>query len=274
MAFKQFSKYLAEKQGMYFVLRNDLDYADVVFLYQSYEDMVVCDAHYLKTSGYDGYVQCCMDDYHQCPACSYGEKGISKQTKLFIPLFNLTKGTLEFWDRNSTFESVINESVFKNYPNPSEYVFRVIRHGKSRDVNTKYEIVPQGRNSGYPYAKILSDYNITFPEGYDTICKAMTPEEMAGYLSNHGQVSNLGDYNYTPVPRGTYNSQSSSMDVVPEPPQIEVPTPTYSAPPTDLPDYSIGTPADASPLVADTSVSPMVENTPAGDVDDVDDVNF
>lgn len=243
MAFKKFSSYLEEKNGKFFTLRNDKDFADVVFLYQSYDDMMVCDAHYLKTNSYEGYAECLQEDYHQCPACSYGEKGIRKEVKLFIPLFNLTKGCIEFWDRSQSFEGVINDAVFKNYPNPSEYVFRITRHGQPRDVNTRYEIVAQGRNANYPYEKILADFNLSFPESYSTVCKSMTPDDMSSCLSNRGSSSDLGDYSYTPVPRG--GSVTSDTDAAPELPQVDVPIPEYSAPPSDLPEMNTD-PADTS----------------------------
>ena len=274
MAFKKFTNYLEEKQGVFFVLRNDLDFADVVFLYKSYEDMMVCDAHYLKTSGYEGYVQCCMDDYKQCPACSYGELGIQKQSKLIIPMFNLTKNALEFWDRNVTFENVMNQSVFKNYPNPSEFVFRVTRHGQPRDTNTRYEITAQGRNVSYPYEKILADYNITFPEGYERVCRSMTPDEMEGHLNNHGPSYELKDYSYTPVPRGSFVPEDAQVGPSFEPTQLDIPTPVYNEPPTDLPEYKIDVPEgveSSTAVPADTEVP--VESTGASD-DSLPDVDF
>jgi len=238
MAFKKFANYLEQKQGKFFVLRNDGDFADVVFLYKSYDDMMVVDAHYITSSTFSGYAECCTEEYGQCPACSYGNRGIQKQSKLFIPLFNLTKGTLEFWDRNTTFETHFNESVFKPYPNPSEYVFRITRHGQARDRGTTYEITAIGTNSTYPMDKILADWNTSFPEGYAEVCKSMTPTEMANTLNNHGSQSDLADYTYTPVPRGTA-VQSEAAESIPEPPDINVDLPTYSAPPTDLPDIPV-----------------------------------
>lgn len=270
MAFKKFSNYLEQKQGKFFLLRDDGDYADVVFLYQNYDDMMVCDVHYLKTAGYSGYVECCSEEYGHCPACSYGNNGIRKDSKLFIPLFNLSKNAVEFWDRNTSFENVINTYVFKNFPNPSEFVFRITRHGAARDRNTRYEITALGRNSNYPYEKILADYNMSFPEGYSEVCNSMTPEEMSSYLNNGSNPNDLGDYTYTPVPRSASNSDSSTE--VPEPPQIDVPTPSYSAPPTDLPEIDTN-PATVAPSAVEAPVAPETSVTADSD-DDIDDVNF
>lgn len=274
MAFKKFANYLEQKQGKFFVLRNDGDFADVVFLYKSYDDMMVVDAHYITSSTFSGYAECCMEEYGQCPACSYGNRGIQKQSKLFIPLFNLTKGTLEFWDRNTTFETHFNESVFKPYPNPSEYVFRITRHGQARDRGTTYEITAIGNNPSYPMDKILADCNISFPEGYAEVCKSMTPAEMASTLNNHGSQSDLTDYSYTPVPRGA-STQAAPEDSIPEPPDINVDVPEYSAPPTDLPDITV-TPvisATASGLQVDPEpVEISTDNSDASD--DLDSIDF
>lgn len=243
MAFKQFSNYLEEKNGDFFTLRGDGDYADVIFLYTSYNDMMVCDTHWLSTPSYSGYVQCLREDAPSCPACTYGERGIRRQTSLFIPLYNLSKQKIEFWDRTSNFEYVINTMVFKNYPNPSEFVFRVTRRGAPRDVNTKYDIVLVGRNTSYPFEKIMADFNISFPEGYNTICKAMTVEEMENCLRNSKSASpnEVGDYNFTPRPRGA--AASTEQETTPEPPQIDVDIPEYgSAPAVEPP--AVETPAE------------------------------
>lgn len=236
MAFKSFSQYQEDKNGDFFVLPNDGDFADVVFLYQSAEDVLIADAHYINSPGYKGYVHCCGVG---CPACAYrSPKGgrISLDNKLFIPLFNITKNKIEFWDRSPFFESVLQKSVFGSFPNPSETVFRVKRHGDPGSRETRYDIQAIGRNSARPYEKILADFNMTLPEGYSMICKEMSVSEMASAINSTNSASNLQDYSYTPVPRGQELATA---------PDVTVPTPEYSAPPeiappaaSDLPEYS------------------------------------
>ena len=180
MGFKSLSQYQEDKNGDFFVLPNDNDYADVVFLYRSVEDVLVADVHYINSASYKGYVHCCGSG---CPACNYGDRGIRLDHKMFIPLYNLTKNKIEFWDRSTFFEQVLQKSVFGPFPNPSETVFRVIRHGEAGSRDTRYEIRPVGRNSGMPYDKILADMNVTFPEGYSKICKEMSSSEMYSALN-------------------------------------------------------------------------------------------
>lgn len=263
MAFKKFNEYVENKNGVFFTLPNDKDQADVIFLYQSADDVLVADTHYLSTDGFKGYAHCLGKN---CPACNYRtERGgrIRKQESLFIPLFNLNKRRIEFWDRTPNFEHVLHQAVFKNYPNPSEYVFTVTRNGQPRDPATRYEITVTGRNSSYSYDQILSDHNMTLPEGYNLAVKELTYEQMDGYL-NSNTPSSIEDYGYTPIPRGQANTSVPEVEPTISPlPEVSIPT--YSEPPMDLPSID----ATASSEVG-------VDPNPAGDdsSDSLDDVKF
>lgn len=251
MAFKSFAQYQEDKNGEFFVLPNDGDYADVIFLYKSPNDVLVGEVHYLSTSNYKGYVHCCGAG---CPACNYESpnskyKGIRLDKKIFIPLYNIQKQKIEFWDRSVFFEQVLQKSVFGPFPNPSETVFRVTRRGEAGSRDTKYDIQPVGRNSSMPYEKILADFNMTLPEGYNKVCIEMSASEMAAALASTGTPSDLQDYGYVPVPRGGASVESSEPA-----PTVSVPTPEYSAPPEvappSLPEYNSDSPADAAPIQA------------------------
>ena len=176
MAFKTMDQYNEEKYGGFFSLRNDKDYADVVFLYRSSRDVLICDAHYIKSAEYSGYVHCCGKG---CPVCG---KGIRVQTKLFIPLYNYSTGQVEFWDRNVRFENQLVTDVFDKYPNPSEVVFRITRNGAYGDINTTYSIVAKGANSPESgcktYQQILAENNIIFPDYYSQVVKEYSAGEL------------------------------------------------------------------------------------------------
>ena len=111
MAFKSLKLYNEERFSNLFLLRDDGDYADVVFLYQSVDDAMVVDTHYIKSAEYSGYVQCCG---RNCPACA---KGIKVQSKLFIPLYNIFENKVEIWDRGIRFSNQFLRDVFNHYPN-------------------------------------------------------------------------------------------------------------------------------------------------------------
>lgn len=196
MAFKKLKDYNEEKFGNWFLLRNDGDSADVIFLYQSIDDVLVADTHYVKSADYSGYVQCVGAN---CPACA---NKLRVQTKLFIPLYNITNGQVEFWDRSVRFEPQFEEDVFKNFSNPSEYVFKITRHGAAGDVNTRYSISALAKNTYKSYAQILADNKISFPEYYETICRDVPSSKLYDMLNTTYTAKDASDLaDYTPAPR-------------------------------------------------------------------------
>lgn len=271
MAFKSLTQYQADKNGDFFVLNNDGDYADVIFLYRNVNDVLVADVHYINTMTYKGYVHCCEKG---CPACNYGERGLRIDHKIFIPLYNIQKNKIEFWDRSTFFEQILQKHVFGPFPNPSETVFRITRRGDFGSRDTKYDIMPVGRNSARPYDKILSDMHTTFPEGYNVICREMSTYELDAALNSRPTSSDLQDYGYTPVPRGTAASESM--------PEVNVPITQYSAPPEvvppTMPEYTPG--ADPIPVPAAEEELPWdndasTQSTTSDDSNDsLDDVKF
>lgn len=204
MSFKKVSDYNEERYGNMFLLRNDGDSADVIFLYESIDDALIADVHYIKSQNYSGYVHCCGGG---CPAC---RKGIRVQNKLFIPLYNISAGEVQFFDRSVRFENVLNNSVFSKFPNPSEFVFRIVRHGAVGSVDTTYEITAIGRNTdpNMSYDSILKKNNIVFPDGYSRICKDLSVYELENMLNSTDNKDNIEDYtipNYQVTPRTVSN---------------------------------------------------------------------
>lgn len=177
MAFMSMKSYEEKHFGGLFLLRNDGDYADVIFMYRSEDDVLIADTHYVKTADYNGYVHCCQRD---CPACG---RGIRVQTKLFIPMYNITAGELQFWDRSVRFSAQLKRDVFDRYPNPADFVFRITRHGEAGSVDTTYEIVAVGRNSVKTYSDILVENNATMPAYYENVCKEYTPAQLYTQLN-------------------------------------------------------------------------------------------
>ena len=197
MAFKQLKTYNEERFKDLFLLRNHGDDADVVFLYRSEDDVLVADAHYIKSSDYSGYVHCTG---RGCPACA---KGIRVQTRLFIPLYNIGEDSVQFWDRSTRFEQILMDKVFRVVKNPSEYVFRITRNGVAGDIKTTYEIQVIGKNSQKPYGSILAAKGIEMPDYYNNVCKEVSKTELAAMLSrdtnsNDAVGSDLPDYSVTP----------------------------------------------------------------------------
>lgn len=216
MAFKKITDYNEEKYGGLFVLKDDKEYADVILLYRSINDVLIADTHYIKSPEYSGYVHCTDK---ASPALA---KGIRVQTKLFIPLYNLSTKRIEFWDRNVRFENVLNSQVFSKVVDPINYVFRITRNGAAGDVNTTYQFELVGKNNMLTYEQILEQEGVTMPEHYETICRTVTNEEMAEMLEsrdNENGYSPSSAPEYVPVARGNvdytpeYNPTQTSVEL-------------------------------------------------------------
>ena len=198
MGFKSVEDFNDERYRDLFRLPNNGDQADVIFLYQAKRDMLVTDVHYIRSPEYSGYIHCLKNG---CPACA---KNIPvRNNKLFIPLYNLTSGKIEFWDRTINFEAQMSREVFNSYPNPSEFVFRITRQGEARDINTTYTITAVAKNTVMTYDQLLAKFNAKMPDYYENICRSVTAFDLSRMLST-GAEQNLDEY--VPTPRAGYSA--------------------------------------------------------------------
>ena len=225
MAFKSVDTVNDERYHNMFRITDDGKSADVIFLYRSKADMLAADVHYIKSTDYSGYIHCLGAG---CPACS---KGIPVQAnKVFIPVYNIGKGTIEFWDRTMTFEPQMQKDVFDRFPNPSEYVFRITRHGAYRDRNTRYDIDVVGKNAVMSYDEILAKFNATMPDYYENIVRSISISELTSMLmvQNSSGASEVNQ-DYVPIPRAGYQSSipetfvdaSEAVNIPTDAPEVE-----------------------------------------------------
>lgn len=220
MAFKKVTEYNEERFGNFFLLRNDGDYADVVFLYEKMDDVLEASVHYIKSDDYTGYVHC-NGARNGCPACA---KNIRVQNKLFIPLYLVNEDRIVFWDRTMQFENQLNLDVFSKYPNPSEFVFRIQRKGVARDVNTTYTIMAMGRNNIMSYNEILTKHNVSMPDAYSAVCKELTNGEMEMHLNSASAPAGSSAQStpaasmpsYVPIPRPSATPAAAPAPAVPD----------------------------------------------------------
>lgn len=202
MAFKSVEQYNEDRYRNLFRITDDGMSADVVFLYQSKADMLVADVHYIRSVEYNGYVHCIGTG---CPACKANIKRVSN--KLFIPIYNFEKDAIEFWDKNMStkFLAQLDKDVFNRFANPSEYVFKITRHGAFHDIDTYYDIVPIGKNSRMPYAQILAKFGAVMPDYYENIVKTVSAFDLSNMLQ-HQNSNNSIEQEYIPIPRAGYQS--------------------------------------------------------------------
>lgn len=190
-------EYSEERGAGKFRLMDDGDSQEVIFMYQSPDDVLRCDAHYITCGEDSGYYH--HIDEGECPACGVN---LPIRNKLFIPMFIPETGELVFWDRNTTFYHQLVKDVFDKAPNPSEYTFMVTRHGEYKSRDTRYEITLHGKNVT-PFNDILDHVGAKMPDAYENICKSVTASEMRTLLSpSNGNVSaasidNMPEYKLT-----------------------------------------------------------------------------
>jgi hypothetical protein len=219
MAFKSAEDRTAEIYKNKFHLDNDGDTADVIIMYQKSHDALIGDMHYVKSPEYSGYVHCLG---RGCPVCG---KGIRIQSKLFIPFYHIEHGDLEFFDRSNYFQPQLFNEVFSKYPNPSEYVFRITRHGMAGSTDTKYTMTAIARNTVKTFDQICSELHLTFPECYSLITRELSAPELTSLLSE--------------TPAGTYGAPAASYEVKPRGGsynQVPAPTDADMPPMPSLPD--------------------------------------
>ena len=212
MAFKSVDQFNEERYHNVFRLVDDKESADVIFLYRSKSDMLHADVHYLKSTDYSGYVHCLGKG---CPVCAKkradGTMVIRLQEKLFIPLYNISKGRIEFWDRNwnNGFIAQLDREVFNIYDNPSEYVFKITREGEFNSKDTRYTFAVQGKNLVMSYEQILAKFQTAMPDCYEGIVRSCSFTELTDMLQTQQTASSFNTSDmpaYVPVPRSGYQS--------------------------------------------------------------------
>ena len=193
--------------GGYFRLANDKEVAQVRFLYDSIQDVEGFAVHEIEDSnGKKRYVNC-LRDYGQpisdCPLCANGrpDEKITK-VKYFVPLYNITTGRIESWDRGKKFGQKLS-SLCARYPHLVSQVFEIERNGKPGDQQTQYEIYPVGHEDN----TTLDDFD-EIPNPLGTHILDKTADEMQ-YFVDRGVFP---DDDNQPVRRGEHQSNGNDRE--------------------------------------------------------------
>ena len=200
MGFKSIEQFNEAKYGNRLILKNDGETARVIILYRNSADILIANAHYIKSAEYSGYVHCTGTG---CPACA---KGLRTQAKLFMPVYDIDRDEVLFFERDTKYFLEQLKGLMANYPNLSEFVFNITRHGEAGSRDTRYSITAIAKNSKIPYDEILARKSIKLPDYYETIIKDMTPAQISSILSPTSGYSGT-----------TYGSADSLPDFVPQP---------------------------------------------------------
>lgn len=134
-------KYGGQGGAGYFSLKNDKDTAQVRFMYNGIDDVEGYAVHTVEVDGKKRYVNCLREYNQPIDTCPFCREKMFTSAKIFVPIYNIDEGRVQFWERGKKFISKIS-SICARYPNVVSHVFEVERNGKKGDTATTYEIYP------------------------------------------------------------------------------------------------------------------------------------
>lgn len=115
------------------------------------------------------------------------------------------------------FEPVLSQAIFKNYANPSEFIFRVTRNGAHGSKETTYGIQVAFKNTSLPFDKIMADNGATFPEYYEHIIKEVPNATLSKWLASANSANAMANADipeYVPTPRVSVASANNGLDTL------------------------------------------------------------
>lgn len=152
-----FNSYSDENQSnsiKFFSLKDDGDYAIVRFMDNSTNDFEILTTHPITLNGKFRSVSCIRgphDEMNKCPLC---ESGAKLNRKFFIKLirYDVVDGRITptpcVWERTMNYAYTLKDYI-DAYGSLSGIVCKIVRHGKAKSMDTKYEIIPNLNPSVY-----------------------------------------------------------------------------------------------------------------------------
>lgn len=131
----------------YFGLKDDGDEAIVRFVYNSTEEFHLATVHAIEVDGKQRRVSCLRtgtEPLSKCPLCEAGHRVFDKMYVKLVQYTTDSNGQVlvqgKVWERPAHFSKKI-ETLFREYGNVSDVVFKVVRRGKKGDTKTDYDIL-------------------------------------------------------------------------------------------------------------------------------------
>ena len=166
--------FYGSQKGSFFVLKNDMDKAQVRFLYDGMEDIKGELVHKVQVGDKERYVSCLRtysDPIDKCPFCA---AQLKVTPRLFIKLWNEDAQEAQIWERSKAYFQRLASLASRYNPLCNEVV-EIERSGVKGDMQTTYEFYPIDN----------SEFNMDEVECSDplgTIILDKTAEEMNEYL--------------------------------------------------------------------------------------------
>ena len=167
--------------GGYFSLKNNHDTARVRFMYNGIEDVEAFSVHELDIPGSKKKLAVnCLREYgspiDDCPFCKAGKP---TRVKYYIPLYNISEGRVEIWERGKQFGNKLS-SMCSRYKNLVSHIFEIERNGEAGDQQTTYEIYEIEQDN-----TTLEDLPEVTTEVLGKMVQDRSAEEMQYYLDRN-----------------------------------------------------------------------------------------
>ena len=258
----------------FFSLKNDNDEAVVRIMHDSVNDFDIITTHEVKEDGkYRGRVSCIRsprEELSKCPICASGAPVAQRMYIHLIQYVTDENGNIVpqpvVWERSISYANQI-KSYIDNYGPLSDIICKIIRHGKPRDQNTRYEIIPNLNKQVYRediYVKDTSLFDGFTSEG--TVVQKRTYEELDQFVktgrmpqrTRTNNVPNTIPTNSANVPNNT-TVYTSSMPAYTQPAQ-QFTQPAYVG---NVPNVD-AVPFDSVPQTPMPSIQTFPQTTSAG----------
>lgn len=165
-------------------LQNDGDVARVQFLYNSYDELDTFACHRIQTGfnertgkPIERWVDCKRDYDDPIDNCPFCKAGMPVKPVMILSMYDHSDGKIKIWERGKTFRKVI-ESKFNRYPNLSDMVFEIERHGVKGDNKTTYELIAM------PEVEPVDVSNFEKPNFLGSVIIDSNRDDMQYYLDN------------------------------------------------------------------------------------------
>lgn len=178
----------------WFKLKNDGDEAIVRFHYKDTKDFQLVSVHTVNAGGRYKRISCLRESGYEsldaCPFCKAQSDDIPLRTKFFVEMLAYEKGPdgkvtpkAVVWERPASFADTLSSYV-ADYPDLSDVVFKIRRHGSAGSLDTTYDLIPTNPAVYKPeiYAKDFSGFDGFVAKNHFYFTK--TAEEMNAYLKD------------------------------------------------------------------------------------------
>lgn len=140
---KDADKYTASE---YFGLKNDGDFAEVRFLYNSFDDIYREIVHSVKVrqsngKDYEKHVDCLREFHEPVEKCPFCEAGLPQISRLCLQVYNIVLNKVQVWERSNKYFDELKAKLSRRIKgNLCANIIEISRIGEAGSMQTKYDV--------------------------------------------------------------------------------------------------------------------------------------